>query len=88
MPLFAFARRAYNGSSLAFREVMTKLYHIYLKMVKITRNKKGATMEQIEKYLDEIEAALYKMSPTEREHLMEVLHLAFADYFENNYRKS
>lgn len=45
-------------------------------------------MEQIEKYLDEIEAALYKMSPTEREHLMEVLHLAFADYFENNYRRS
>lgn len=41
MPLFAFARRAYNGSSLAFREVMTKLYHIYLKMVKITRNKNG-----------------------------------------------
>lgn len=45
-------------------------------------------MEQIEMYLGEIEAALYKMSPTEREHLMEVLHLAFADYFENNYRKS
>ena len=57
-------------------------------MVKIVRSKKGATMEQIEKYLDEIEAALYKMSPTEREHLMEVLHLAFADYFDNNYRKS
>ena len=33
-------------------------------------------MEQIEKYLAEIEAAMYKMSPTEREHLMEVLHLA------------
>lgn len=45
-------------------------------------------MEQIEKYLAEIESALYQMSPTEREHLMEVLHLAFADYFENNYRKS
>lgn len=45
-------------------------------------------MEQIEMYLEEIEAALYKMPPTEREHLMEVLHLAFADYFENNYRKS
>lgn len=45
-------------------------------------------MEQIEKYLAEIEAALYKMSPVEREHLMEVLHLAFADYFENNNRKS
>ena len=57
-------------------------------MVKIARSKKGATMEQIEKYLDEIEAAMYKMSPTEREHLMEVLHLAFADYFSNNYRKS
>lgn len=45
-------------------------------------------MEQIEKYLDEIEAALYRMSPAERERLMEVLHLAFADYFSNNYRKS
>lgn len=45
-------------------------------------------MEQIEKYLAEIEAALYKMSPVEREHLMEVLHLAFADYFSNKYRKS
>ena len=45
-------------------------------------------MEQIEKYLDEIEAALYKMPPAEREHLMEVLHIAFAVYFENNYRKS
>ena len=45
-------------------------------------------MEQIERYLEEIESALYRMSPTEREHLMEVLHLAFADYFENNYIKS
>ena len=45
-------------------------------------------MEQIEKYLDEIEAAMYKMSPTEIEHLMEVLHLAFSDYFENNNRKA
>ena len=45
-------------------------------------------MEQIEKYLEEIESALYKMSLTEREHLMEVLHLAFANYFNNNYRKS
>ena len=45
-------------------------------------------MEQIEKYLEEIESALYKMSPTEREHLMEVLHIAFVDFFSNNYRKS
>ena len=45
-------------------------------------------MEQIERYLEEIESALYRMSPTEREHLMEVLHLAFADYFSNKYRKS
>jgi len=45
-------------------------------------------MEQTERYLEEIESALYRMSPTEREHLMDVLHLAFADYFENNYRKS
>lgn len=45
-------------------------------------------MEQIEMYLEEIEAALYRMSPTEREHLMEVLDLAFADYFSNKYRKS
>ena len=50
--------------------------------------RKECYMEQIEKYLAEIESALYKMSPTEREHLMEVLHLAFADYFDNNYRKS
>jgi hypothetical protein len=57
-------------------------------MVKIARSKKGATMEQIEKYLDEIEAAMYKMSPIERERMMEVLHLAFANYFENNNRKS
>ena len=53
-----------------------------------SKQERSLTMEQIEKYLDEIEAAMYKMSPTEREHLMEVLHLAFADYFENNYRKS
>nr|DAX58954.1 MAG TPA: Protein of unknown function (DUF1700) [Caudoviricetes sp.] len=45
-------------------------------------------MDQVEQYLNEISAAMCKMSPTEREHLMEVLHLAFADYFENNYRKS
>ena len=45
-------------------------------------------MEKIDKYLEEIEAAMCKMSPIEREHLMEVLHLAFADYFSNNYRKS
>ena len=45
-------------------------------------------MEQIERYLEEIETALYQMSPTKREHLMEVLHLAFADFFYNNYRKS
>ena len=38
-------------------------------------------MEQIEKYLEEIESALYRMSPTEREHLMEVLHIAFPEYF-------
>lgn len=38
-------------------------------------------MEQVEKYLDEIEAALYKMSPVDREHLMEVLHIAFPEYF-------
>lgn len=50
--------------------------------------RKECYMEQIERYLEEIESALYKMSPTEREHLMEVLHLAFADYFENNYRRS
>lgn len=42
-------------------------------------------MEQIEKYLDEIEAALYKMSPTEREHLMEVLHIAFPEYFKKDF---
>ena len=45
-------------------------------------------MEQIEKYLDEIEAALYRMSPTEREHLMEVLRIAFPEYFKNISRMS
>lgn len=42
-------------------------------------------MEQVEKYLDEIEVALYKMSPTEREHLMEVLHIAFPEYFKKDF---
>jgi hypothetical protein len=42
-------------------------------------------MEQIETYLAEIEAALYRMSPTEREHLMEVLHIAFPEYFKRDF---
>lgn len=42
-------------------------------------------MEQIEIYLAEIEAALYKMSPVEREHLMEVLHIAFPEYFKKDF---
>lgn len=42
-------------------------------------------MEQIETYLAEIEAALYRMSPTEREHLMEVLHIAFPEYFKKDF---
>lgn len=42
-------------------------------------------MEQIEMYLEEIEAALYRMSPTEREHLMEVLHIAFPEYFKKDF---
>ncbi len=42
-------------------------------------------MEQIETYLAEIEAALYKMSPTEREHLIEVLHIAFPEYFKKEF---
>ena len=42
-------------------------------------------MEQIEMYLEEIEAALYKMPPTEREHLMEVLHIAFPEYFKKDF---
>ena len=42
-------------------------------------------MEQIERYLEEIESALYKMSPTEREHLMEVLHIAFREYFKKDF---
>ena len=88
MPLFAFAGRAYNGSSLAFREVRTKLYHIYLKMVKITRNKKGATMEKIDKYLEEIEAAMCKMDPIEQDRLMEVIRISFPEYFDGNYMKS
>ena len=42
-------------------------------------------MEQIEMYLEEIETALYKMSPTEHEHLMEVLHIAFPEYFKKDF---
>lgn len=42
-------------------------------------------MEQIEMYLEEIETAFYKMSPTEREHLMEVLHIAFPEYFKKDF---
>ena len=42
-------------------------------------------MEQIEMYLEEIESALYKMSPIEREHLMEVLHIAFPEYFKKDF---
>ena len=42
-------------------------------------------MEQIEMYLEEIETALYKMSPAEREHLMEVLHIAFPEYFKKDF---
>lgn len=48
-------------------------------------NTKGATMEQIERCLEEIESALYKMSPVEREHLMEVLHIAFPEYFKKDF---
>lgn len=42
-------------------------------------------MEQIERCLEEIEAALYKMSPVEREHLMEVLLIAFPEYFKKDF---
>lgn len=42
-------------------------------------------MEQIERCLEEIESALYKMSPVEREHLMEVLHIAFPEYFKKDF---
>lgn len=45
-------------------------------------------MEQIEMYLNEIESALYKMSPVDREHLMEVLRIAFPEYFKNISRMS
>lgn len=42
-------------------------------------------MEQIDKYLEEIEAAMCKMSPTERDHLMEVLYIAFPEYFKKDF---
>lgn len=40
-------------------------------------------MEQVEQYLNEISAAMCKMSPIERERMMEVLRIAFPEYFNN-----
>lgn len=57
-------------------------------MVKITRNKKGATMEKIDKYLEEIEAAMCKMDSIEQDRLMEVIRISFPEYFDGNYMKS
>ena len=57
-------------------------------MVKITRNKKGATMDQFDKYLAEIEAAMCKMDPIEQDRLMEVIRISFPEYFDGNYMKS
>ena len=45
-------------------------------------------MEQIEKYLDQIEAALCKMSPIERERMMKVLRISFPEFFDSNPKRS
>lgn len=45
-------------------------------------------MEQIEMYLEEIEAAMCKMDPIEQDRLMEVIRISFPEYFDGNYMKS
>ena len=45
-------------------------------------------MEQIDKYLEEIEAAMCKMDPIEQDRLMEVIRISFPEYFDGNYMKS
>ena len=51
-------------------------------------NTKGAIMEKIDKYLEEIEAAMCKMDPIEQDRLMEVIRISFPEYFDGNYMKS
>lgn len=45
-------------------------------------------MEQLDKYLEEIEAAMCKMDPIEQDRLMEVIQISFPEYFNGNYMKS
>lgn len=45
-------------------------------------------MEKIDKYLEEIEAAMCKMDSIEQDRLMEVIRISFPEYFDGNYMKS
>lgn len=45
-------------------------------------------MEKIDKYLEEIEAAMCKMDPIEQDRLMEVVRISFPEYFDGNHMKS
>lgn len=45
-------------------------------------------MDQLEKYIAEISSALCRMSPIERNRMMEVLRIAFPEYFKNISRMS
>ena len=63
------------------------LIYYFIPFIKVLEPKELADTikDEIERYLEEIESALYKMSPTEREHLMEVLHIAFPEYFKKDF---
>ena len=50
--------------------------------------RKERYMEKIDKYLEEIEAAMCKMDPIEQDRLMEVIRISFPEYFDGNYMKS
>lgn len=45
-------------------------------------------MDQVEQYLNEISAAMCKMSPIERERMMEVLRISFPEFFDSNHKRS
>ena len=45
-------------------------------------------MDQVEKYLNEISAAMCKMSRIERGRMMEVLRISFPEFFDSNHKRS
>lgn len=45
-------------------------------------------MDQVEKYIEEISLVLCKMSPIERERMMEVLRISFPEFFDSNHKRS